>query len=186
MLTSEEIKAISDKINETVIFAKKKWPVLANWETPTFSVNLKGTSAGRAHFGANHIKINPILFRENSESMLKVTCVHEIAHLVAFHVYKDRGHGKFWKHVMVQLGLKPDRCHSYDVANARVRSKKNTVTFRCGCRNHEFTSIRAKRHEDRMQRTGKPAYKCNQCNQNCIPAEIKVNFVKKTITSFFS
>jgi SprT protein len=190
MLTAQDIKDISAKIDETVALARLKFGHTRffqenTWEKPTFSIKLRGTTAGRAHLRLNHIKINPILFKENREKMLSQTIPHEIAHLVAYRVFNDTGHGKFWKHVMVQFGLKPDRCHSYDVSNARVRGR-NTVTFKCKCKTWELTSIRANKHHKHMATKGRHFYTCRACGCGLQPAdETTVNIVKKTITSLF-
>lgn len=78
--------------------------------------DMKGTSGGTACISKNIIRFNPTLLRRNPETFLKQTVGHEVAHFVAYHKYKDRGHGEKWYSVMRRLGLEEKRCHSYDTS----------------------------------------------------------------------
>lgn len=72
---------------------------------------LKAT-AGRCDFTNRVIDLSPSLMRENVAEFENVTIPHELAHQVAWDVYKDPGHGADWKSVMVRYGLPAERCHS--------------------------------------------------------------------------
>lgn len=93
----------------------------AVFELPKLSFERMGLKAGVAYFLRNEIKINPDYFAANLRDMLYRTLPHEAAHLIAFKLYGDNGHGAGWKKVMRRLGLTPERCHSYDTSAAQLR-----------------------------------------------------------------
>lgn len=43
-------------------------------------------------------------------SELWLTFLHELAHALAFIHHEERGHGDYWKHWCVHLGIEPERC----------------------------------------------------------------------------
>jgi hypothetical protein len=43
--------------------------------------------------------------------------VHEVAIWLSWNLHRGRGHGQPWKQLLVRLGYKPLRCHSFDVVN---------------------------------------------------------------------
>lgn len=98
--------------------------VPTNMKAPTLSFDLRGTTAGQAFPAKHHIRLNGQLLNENTERFIEQTVGHEWAHLAAAHLHghKIQGHGKEWKSLMVRLGLKPERCHTYDTQNARTKS----------------------------------------------------------------
>lgn len=140
----------------------------------------RSTCAGKAcisetRYGRYTIKLNVPLFAHNDDSdQIDNTVGHEIAHLVAFAVYGDRGHGKRWKSVMIRFGLPPERCHSMNDA-ARAVGKNTTVyAYHCaGC--GKVVSLGAKRHKRQLRElewAGRGAY--SHCRGHAL------NFVKKT------
>ena len=80
---------------------------------PTIMLNnrLKST-AGRCDFEKRVIDLSTLLFHENQGEFERVIIPHEVAHQVAFDVYKDAGHGEARKSVMIMYGLPPERCHN--------------------------------------------------------------------------
>lgn len=124
---------------------------------PEIKFTKKGTAAGTAYITKNVINFNPVLLQENPEQFIKQTVTHEFAHILAYRVFDDRGHGKDWKRVMVQLGAEPKRCHNYDVSSVQRRTAR--IEYSCGCATYE---ISAKRHT--MILNGK-RYSCKKCKQ---------------------
>ena len=163
-MTSSDIREISDCVSKYVEMAKKIWPFqLRNWNKPTLSFDLRGTTAGMAYMGVrNHIQINSVLFKENKEDFFKRTIPHEVSHLVAFAVFGDRGHGKDWKFVMTRLGCDPSRCHSYDVSNVKIRKTVKRFLYSCPCKmEHRVT----KQTHDKINLLGAH---CLSCKGNLI------------------
>jgi SprT protein len=89
-----------------------------------------GCCAGKAYLRENVIHLNEVFCETQEVDMLGDTVPHEVAHLIAFEMYKDTGHGGGWKSIMRTLGLEPSRCHDYDTTmvargrNAMVRKAK--------------------------------------------------------------
>lgn len=129
--------SIKDRVEDVVRATMRRAEIELGYKPlrfPNIEYTLRGTTAGTAHSGKWEININPVLLIENIEDMLDQTIPHEVAHLIADRVYGHtiKPHGKEWKSVMVALGKRPDRCHSYDVANARVR-QKSRYRYTCKC-----------------------------------------------------
>jgi SprT protein len=105
--------------------AHKVWQVLeelneeygAEFDFPRIEWCMIGTMAGRAWLTQWRIQLNEQLCKENLENFINETVPHEVAHLVAYKVFGDDGHGDGWRSVMRALGLNPTRCHDYETKN---------------------------------------------------------------------
>lgn len=127
----------------------------------TFQVTVKmnnrlTSTAGRAFYTTGELEFSTSLYNANVEAFLEDTVVHEFAHVAAFVLYGEKGHGPMWKNVMQALGLPGDRCHSYAIPQ---RSKAKTTTFKCGCRTHEISPQR------KSWMTRGKVYRCVACNE---------------------
>jgi len=134
-----------------------------NLNVPKLTFDLRGRSAGCAYYGIDHIKINPIIMKENPDHIVNVTVGHEVAHLAANKIFKTRGHDRTWKHVMCKIGLDPKRTHNLDVSNATVR-KITRMPVKCSCRTHMISSIMINR-----MKKGTVSYSCKFCGE-CLHA----------------
>lgn len=94
----------------------KLWPSIGA-TVPIVKLNnrLKST-AGRAFFSEGYIDLSTELFWEYTDRFVKDTIPHELAHLVAYRVYQDEGHGKGWYHVIRTAGIQTTRLH--DMVNS--------------------------------------------------------------------
>ena len=119
---------------------------------PQIDFSLRGTTAGRAKLLRWGVQYNMILAKENQASFINRTVPHEVAHLVAYALYKDNGHGRMWKHVMRVFGKEPTRCHSYDVSNARVRRTRR-FAYTCNCDSGKV--IIGCKHHNKIQKAAK-------------------------------
>ncbi len=128
--------------------------------------DLKGKVAGTANSGKGVIRINYVLLKENTEHFIKQTLGHEYAHLITDSLWlsnlisKPTAHGQGWKKVMRQLGLTPDRCHSYDTTNSSTK-KQRRWKYTCGCidRPHMISTTL----HNRIRRGRK--YRCQRCKK---------------------
>ena len=77
---------------------------------------LYGRTAGRAFLKEWRIELNAILFRENQSEFIN-TIGHEWAHLVAYAVFQDCGHGADFYWTCGRLNIATRRCHSYSTQN---------------------------------------------------------------------
>ena len=139
-LNSPIIRQVEDKVIETLLQVQTLYG--RAFELPSIEWNLRGACAGIAHARENRIRLNPVLLSENMEHFIGQTVPHEIAHLVnrTMHGPHVRSHGPEWKSIMHALGLPPERCHQYDVANARTRTPRR-YAYQCNCRSHPVSQI---------------------------------------------
>lgn len=85
------------------------------------------TTGGRAFTFKNpqYIDLSYELLLEHGESFIDWVVPHELAHLAAYTVYGDNGHGRGWKTVMDRdLGVIPERCHNFDNTKWAARRAK--------------------------------------------------------------
>ena len=137
MVVTNEVKSkVTAQINKTLADAKKLFGY--NKPFPEVEYNVNGTCAGKAWYRTNKVSFNPVLLMENVDEFLARTVVHEVAHLIAWDVYLDKGHGAQWRRVMTRLGAEPKRCHSYDVAT--VRKTRTTFEYKCNCKTHYIST----------------------------------------------
>ena len=122
------------------------------FEMPAITYTIGGRRvAGLAWGSKNLIELNPVLMSNNLEQFIERTPLHELAHLIDYHVNPDnhkRGitvsdygrvkrakrdvHGADWQHVARVCGLdNPTRCHQYDTSDITKGSGVWMCT--CGC-----------------------------------------------------
>lgn len=113
----------------------KVWQVLeelneeynAEFDFPKIEWVVCGSTAGRAWLGQWRIQLNEQLCKENLEDFMNDTIPHEVAHLIAYKVFGDDGHGEGWKSVMRALGLNPTRCHEYNTKNVDGKRSRGSM-----------------------------------------------------------
>ena len=165
-VTPETKAKVEKRIDEVLATALRSYPKLDTFKRPTVDYLCRGRTAGTANYRNSHISLNSVLLNENIEHFIHQTVGHELAHLIAHHVYPylRKAHGPEWKQVMRFIGLSADRCHEYNVENATVK-QKTKFQYKCGCRNDIVFSI--VRHN--KVRTGKAKYTCRLCRQVMTP-----------------
>ncbi|MEA2552186.1 MAG: SprT protein [Fimbriimonadaceae bacterium] len=89
--------------------------------------NLRVT-AGLAYYQHGEIALSRLVL--TTEERVRLTLMHEYAHLLAVkrHGRKGAGHGPHWRSTMVEMGLKPVVQHDYEV---RRNATKQQVVYRC-------------------------------------------------------
>jgi SprT protein len=161
-VVSAELKArVEAKIREGLAAANTFYN--QTFPFPVIKYDLRGTVAGRAKLQQWVIHLNPTLLVENVDTFIRRTPNHELAHLIAFRVYKreETGHGAKWKFIMSNIMKQaPERCHSYDTTTIRERTG-GTVSFDCKCTVHKVTQRKARNILNAMV-TGNQ-YRCRQC-----------------------
>jgi len=83
--------------------------------TPVVTLNNRlKTTAGRAFIEDNPQKIDlsTDLFCQYTDHMIVDTIPHELAHLVAYTIHGDPGHGRGWYSVLERMGIQTTRLHS--------------------------------------------------------------------------
>jgi len=135
------------------------WPALMSKPMPQVVINPRlRTTAGRAFFDRNMVDFNKSLMETNKEYFIQDTIPHELAHIIAFVLFGDDGHGADWRRVLEALTGRPaERLHSMDVSAQRRKSK--TYTMYCGCGPVEISPQRMAWVNKGRQ------YTCNNCGQ---------------------
>lgn len=109
---------------------------------PRIWFDLRGKTAGQAHFGRGGLRFNPVLYDENRYAFLTDIVPHEMAHWLVDHLEDSermRPHGHEWKTVMRELfGLAPKVTHRFDTG----RASPAPHIYACSCRQHTFTNRR--------------------------------------------
>jgi predicted SprT family Zn-dependent metalloprotease len=104
---------------------RKLWPSLPiNPPSVTINNRLK-TTAGRAWLADHRLDFSAELMWQHTQEFVEQIIPHEVAHIIAYVVYSDEGHGKVWKFVMRALGKPADRCHHLvNSAHAARKAKR--------------------------------------------------------------
>lgn len=158
-LTPELESFVRTRVAYYVSEARRIFPKMVKFPDPTVGFFYVGCHAGLAYTDISRITFNVGLLTENKDTFDQIIG-HEVAHIVAFDLYKERGHGAGWKHVMRSFNLTPDRCHDYDtVSVASNRSIK--YEYSCGCKDvtHRVGAIIHTKIQDGQERT------CRKCKQ---------------------
>ncbi|RAH38811.1 SprT-like domain-containing protein [Halomonas sp. SL1] len=151
--------ALRERVEAAYALCREVHPALPR---PGVWLDLRGRSAGQAHFGRGGLRFNPVLFDENRHAFLVEVVPHEMAHWLVHHLEggpQARPHGHEWRTVMRRLfGLAPRTTHRFDTGRASPAPHR----YRCGCREHAFT---ARRHD--LARSGR-AYRCRHCAETLV------------------
>lgn len=93
--------------------------------TPVVTLNNRlKTTAGRAFIEEvpQRIDLSTDLFAQYTEQMIVDSIPHELAHLVAYTIHGDPGHGKGWYSVLDRMGIQTTRLHN--MVNSNYRGKR--------------------------------------------------------------
>lgn len=129
LLSPELRKKVEDAVMASFETCEKHYK--QTFTLPEIRFDIRNTNGGEAWIKRNLIRLNLTFLVENEAEFLGTTVPHEVAHLVAHHVYdskpingkKVRPHGKEWKEVMGVLKLEPKRTHSYDITSLDLHKK---------------------------------------------------------------
>lgn len=139
-LTQEQIRTVQLAVVQYVQKARTRYA--KDFQMPVTKFDLRGTTGGKADYRNNYILVNQTLCAENFEHYVKQTIGHEVAHLIAHALHQGRRikpHGYEWQSVMHAFGLPADRCHQYDVSNARARNVTR-IKYSCNCSTHDMST----------------------------------------------
>lgn len=127
-LTPEELHGmVIAKADSTWLLLQRLYPQIQRTR-PLVKYNKRlKTTAGRAFYEASpqYIDLSHDLLWQHHEEMINVVVPHELAHLAAYTVFGDTGHGEGWKIMMGRVGLPPLRCHNMEnsLHEARKRAR---------------------------------------------------------------
>ena len=90
---------------------------------PAVKINSRlKTTAGRAFIEDGYIDLSYDLFSQYRDRFAVDTIPHELAHMVAYRLTGDAGHGDGWKQIVKQFKIATTRCHN--MVNSRWEGKK--------------------------------------------------------------
>ncbi|WP_084286392.1 SprT-like domain-containing protein [Halomonas halodenitrificans] len=146
--------ALHERVADAFTLCREVHPRLPR---PGVWLDLRGRSAGQAHFGRGGLRFNPVLYAENRVDFLVEVVPHEMAHWLVHHLEdgrRARPHGREWQTVMRRLfGLEPRTTHRFDVE----RASPSPYRYACSCREHGFTP-----HRHALALRGR-IYRCRHC-----------------------
>ena len=111
-----------------------------NYPVPQICYDVNNTNGGVYKYKTRSVHYNPVLLALNKDVYLETTVPHEVAHYLQFEFFgvKCKPHGPEWVKVMIIIGAKPNRCHSYDVKYVKRRNIRR-IQIKCGCRSYQVT-----------------------------------------------
>ncbi len=74
--------------------------------------------AGICKINSKEISLSINHIENNNIEIIKDTILHEFAHAIAYQLYSDRGHGKYWKSVAREIGAIPKAKGAFNLPNA--------------------------------------------------------------------
>jgi len=89
-------------------------------------------TAGMAYYRTGIIGLSPFVLK--TPEAVRETLLHEYAHLLAVHRAGPTAanHGPAWQRAMIDLGVKPEVRHTYQVERNVARQRVTYVCVRCG------------------------------------------------------
>lgn len=138
-------------------------PVKTEWNT-SFTRRMGDAEYIRSK-GYGVVRFSVPLWPLASPEARKETVIHEVCHVVNsyFSIAKSgwgpvSSHGYQWQSLMIQCGVKPERCHSVERPPELKRKPQEKFVLYCKCREHKVTQTILKRM------TAGTKYKCKQCD----------------------
>jgi len=101
------------------------YPQLRDMPRPAVKYNKRlKTTAGRAFIDSKppYFDLSNDLLWQYPDTVIEDTVPHELAHIAAYIVFGDCGHGKDWKSVMVAINRPPAVYHN--MLNSRHEARK--------------------------------------------------------------
>ena len=101
------------------------YPQLGGIPRPAVKYNARlKTTAGRAFFDSNppYFDLSLELLWQYPDTVIEDTVPHELAHIAAYIVFGDCGHGKAWKSVMLAINRPPAVYHN--MLNSKHETRK--------------------------------------------------------------
>lgn len=144
------------------------------YSVPEIKYTIRGRTAGKCrHYhltGECVLLFNPVLLLQDPDDFICQTVGHEVAHYCARRIYGRgiRPHGAEWQQVMKWMGLKADRCHTYDTSQCQQR-KIDKYAYTCACPDgYVFSHRRHAQAMDALRERQIHRYSCPTCSKNLI------------------
>ena len=113
-------RQIHSAINQSLAALNRMYPNREPISISAVEYADTGSSAGLAYFGEKKLNLSSLYLEWNLPEMLSVIVPHEVAHVAAYHWFKDSGHGTAWRQLCIEAGGTGDIYHEMGNA-ARIR-----------------------------------------------------------------
>ena len=167
MNNTEILELVCHKVADTLEILRRKTQI--DIPSPMVDIKRLGTTEGRAHADLK-LEINPDYFSKYKEEMIRQIIPHEVCHNAAYHIYtrlqrvRIKGHGREWANLMRMVGLQPDRCHNFDVSEAKLRQTKKYTTICDGCgAKYNIGAARYNKMGEAARKYNGNLYRCSRC-----------------------
>lgn len=100
-----EVTEIESLIRITLDKLIRVYPFLTTWK---FGFDNAKKRAGVCKLTLKEICISRYHIKNNSTEVVLDTLLHELAHAIAYELYREKGHGKCWQKVAIDIGAKPN------------------------------------------------------------------------------
>jgi len=151
----------NEQMAEWLLFAADKTNSRDLAEKVSIEWSNKMISArGLAFMSRFHLKFSVALMGRSSLDEQRQCMVHEFCHIVAYHKYRDAGHGRYWQMCMRQCGLVPHRCHKID--NTDLKRTVKRFEAKCSCMTHQVTHVVQKKVLNGAK------YTCRKCRTTIV------------------
>ena len=147
-------RAVAQQVARCLNHARRYWPALPE---PEVRCDLKGRSAGQAHFGHRALRFNMELLMAQPQAFIEDVVPHEVAHWVDVYgvAVKGKPHGPVWRWLMVHLyGRMPRVTHHFDTS----ATTPTPWHYGCQCEKGHWLTVHRHRRIERGY-----AYRCRRC-----------------------
>lgn len=100
------------------------------------------TCAGLTRYSQRLLELNHRLLKPGREKERNETLLHELAHVLAYRLYRHHGHGEPWQDIMRRLGISdPYRYHEYSFLRSSYKKHYIYECKDCGFQSHRSKKI---------------------------------------------
>jgi predicted SprT family Zn-dependent metalloprotease len=152
---------IQTLINKAYLAIKEKRP---EWYTTITTVQWGMNNRLRRTLGVAHmselrsiykIELSVAFTIASSDDAIYETIVHELSHIIAYRLFKDRGHGTYWRSVYVILGGNGRRTTSENETGYKViRNRIKRIILEKNGKEYKITANRYTRCPEAYSRMG--------------------------------
>lgn len=154
LTATQRATLVQVQVMRCLAHARLYWPDVPE---PGVWCDLRGKSAGQAHFVRKGVRFNPVMLEEQPRQFIESVVPHEMAHWVVAHLgVREAPHGPVWRKLMQGLyGCTPRVTHRFDTS----RASPAPYRYGCACAEHRFSAHRHRRVERGAR------YQCRRCRE---------------------
>lgn len=155
----DAVARIKARVIEVEALARRLYPQYAAHPSPSVEFIHKGLRGGDCHYSRNRYRFNVGLAIQ-TDAIERNTVPHEVAHMVSYKVFGNRGHGKGWKAICLALGGNGERCFDPDKLGVRMVKARTATEYQYITASGHEVWLSAVRH-NRLQKLGDKMHPVN-------------------------